>query len=130
MSLIQNQNHGWNHESVHVTDRFNPSFRRNESFGYHPLEQHHYNYTVMMERRQRFLRSYQFSRKKSLTEKIKGSLIRVKKVLWGRLRSARRVKRLVFSMFRIKCGFYRRRRWFSRLLNVHKYRTRTDLGCC
>ncbi|KAE9589526.1 hypothetical protein Lal_00000423 [Lupinus albus] len=87
----------------------NPLFRT-ESFGHHNyhLEQ---NYT-MIEKRQLFLRSYQFSRKKSLTERIKGSLIRVKKILCLRLRSA---KRFVFSRF--KCAFYYRRRRFSKLLN-------------
>ncbi|OIV91053.1 hypothetical protein TanjilG_17013 [Lupinus angustifolius] len=87
----------------------NPLFRT-ESFG-------HYNYNpeqnyTMIEKRQLFLRSYQFSRKKSLSERIKGSMIRAKKVIWLRLRSARR---LVLS--RLKCAFYYRRRRFSKLLN-------------
>ncbi|XP_061339225.1 uncharacterized protein LOC133310737 [Gastrolobium bilobum] len=68
---------------------------------------------------QLFLRSYQFCPKKSLTERIKGSLVRVKKVVWLRLRSATRLRKMVFSRFRIKCGFYYRRRRFSPLLNGH-----------
>ncbi|KAE9618882.1 hypothetical protein Lal_00046896 [Lupinus albus] len=91
----------------------NPLFR-SESFGhynYHPDQ----NYT-MIEKRQLFLRSYQFSRNKSLSERIKGSMIRAKKVMWLRLRYARR---LVFSRF--KCAFYYRRRRFSKLLNRKSY---------
>ncbi|CAL0316525.1 unnamed protein product [Lupinus luteus] len=66
----------------------------------------------MIEKRQLFLRSYQFSRKKSLTERIKGSIVRVKKVVWLRLRSVRR-----FVLSRFKCAFYYRRIRVSRLLN-------------
>ena len=113
---------------ANVMGSMNPLFR-SESFGhyhsyyYHPEQ----NYT-MMEKRQVFLRSYQFCRKKSLTERIKGSLVRVKKVVWLRLRSARRLRRLVFSRFRIKCGFYYRRRRFSRLLNGHN--RKSDSSSC
>ncbi|KAK7337628.1 hypothetical protein VNO77_18211 [Canavalia gladiata] len=94
----------------------NPLFR-SESFGhYYPEAEHNY---TMMEKRQLFLRSYQFCRKKSFAERIKGSLVRAKKIVWLRLRSATRLRRLVFSRFRVKCGFYYRRRRFSRLLNGH-----------
>ncbi|KAE9611889.1 hypothetical protein Lal_00048877 [Lupinus albus] len=82
----------------------NPFFRT-EYFGYYP----EHNYT-MLEKRQLFLRSYQFSRKKSLTERIKGSIFRVNKVVWLRLRS---VRKFVFSRF--KCAFYYRRIRFSKL---------------
>ncbi|XP_030540689.1 uncharacterized protein LOC115748365 [Rhodamnia argentea] len=51
----------------------------------------------MMEKRQLFLRSYQFSRKRSLSERIRRSLRRVKRVVWFRLRSARRFRRLVWA---------------------------------
>ncbi|XP_039162858.1 uncharacterized protein LOC104426552 [Eucalyptus grandis] len=51
----------------------------------------------MMEKRQLFLRSYQFSRKRSLGERIRRSLRRVKRVVWLRLRSARRFRRLVWA---------------------------------
>ncbi|RYR39508.1 hypothetical protein Ahy_A09g045069 isoform B [Arachis hypogaea] len=70
----------------------------------------------MIEKRQVFLRSYQFCRKKSLVDRIKGSLFRVKKVVWLRLRSARRLRLLIFS--RLKRAFYYRRRRFSRLFNA------------
>ncbi|XP_027353483.1 uncharacterized protein LOC113863905 [Abrus precatorius] len=100
---------------VNVMGTLNPLFR-SESFGnYYPEAEHNY---TMMEKRQVFLRSYHFSRKKSFTERIKGSLVRVKKVLCLRLRSAKRLRRSVFSGFRIKRGFYYRRR-FSWLLNSH-----------
>ncbi|KAF8038656.1 hypothetical protein BT93_B1252 [Corymbia citriodora subsp. variegata] len=51
----------------------------------------------MMEKRQLFLRSYQFSRKRSLGERIRRSLRRVKRIVWFRLRSARRFRRLVWA---------------------------------
>ena len=98
---IMNQNH---------VVGLNPIFR-NESFGYYIAEQ---NY-MMMEKRQLFLRSYQFCRKRSLSERIKGSLVRVKRVICLRLRSACRIRKLVCS--RLRYGFYYRRRRFLRLLN-------------
>ncbi|XP_061366297.1 uncharacterized protein LOC133309527 [Gastrolobium bilobum] len=123
MTMFQNQKRSESH--VTVMGNQNPLFR-SESFGYyhyHPEQ----NYT-MMEKRQLFLRSYQFCRKKSLTERIKGSLVRVKKVVWLRLRSATRLRRTVFSRFRIKCGFYYRRRRFSQLLNCHN--RKSDSSSC
>uniref|UniRef100_A0A7N2L5D8 Uncharacterized protein n=1 Tax=Quercus lobata TaxID=97700 RepID=A0A7N2L5D8_QUELO len=65
---------------------------RSESFGYYSEQ----NYT-MMEKRQLFLRSYQFCRKRSLSERLKGSFIRVKRVICFRLRSARRFRKLFLS---------------------------------
>ncbi|KAI4301631.1 hypothetical protein L6164_034891 [Bauhinia variegata] len=112
MILIQNH-------SGSMNLKMNPLFR-SESFGNYYPEQ---NYT-MMEKRQLFLRSYQFSRKKSLTERIKGSLVRVKKVVWLRLRYAVRLRRLV--SYRFKCGFYYRRRRFFRLLNTHNRKTESS----
>ncbi|KAL2345561.1 hypothetical protein Fmac_006846 [Flemingia macrophylla] len=106
MTLIRNNETG-------SSFTLNPLFR-SESFG--PEVEHSYS---MMEKRQLFLRSYQFCRKKSLKERVKGSLVRVKKVLCLRLRSAKRLRRVVFSRIRIKCGFYYRKRRFSRLLNAH-----------
>ncbi|XP_017433214.1 uncharacterized protein LOC108340381 [Vigna angularis] len=94
----------------------NPLFQ-SESFGhYYPDAEHNY---TMMEKSQLFLRSYRFCQNKSLEESVKGSLVRVKKVLWLRLRSAKKLRRLVVSRIRIKCGFYYRRRRFSHLLNAH-----------
>nr|KYP71694.1 hypothetical protein KK1_010963 [Cajanus cajan] len=84
----------------------------------------------MMEKRQLFLRSYQFCRKKSLKERVKGSLVRVKKVLCLRLRSAKRLPRVLFSRIRIKCGFYYRKRRFSRLLNAHTHTRKFHSSSC
>ncbi|KAL5068918.1 hypothetical protein RYX36_019805 [Vicia faba] len=107
----------------------NPLFR-SESFGYYNYFPDQ-NYT-MMEKRQLFLRSYQFCRKKSLTERIKGSLIRAKKVVWLKLRHARGLRKLVFFP-RFKCAFYyRRRRFFSQLLNTssNSHKLKTESSTC
>ncbi|WZZ41965.1 hypothetical protein YC2023_038224 [Brassica napus] len=72
-----------------------------------------------VEKRQLFLKSYQFSRKQSLTERIKRSVGRVvKKVVGMKLKSAKRLKRVVWS--RLKTAFFYRRRRFSRLLHPNK----------
>ncbi|KAG2316604.1 hypothetical protein Bca52824_019726 [Brassica carinata] len=52
-------------------------------------------YGEYLEKRQLFLRSYQFSRKQSFAEKVTRSKRRVKKFVWTRLRSARRLKRML-----------------------------------
>ncbi|XP_054800482.1 uncharacterized protein LOC129304741 [Prosopis cineraria] len=94
----------------------NPIFR-SESLGYCLPEQSY----SMMEKRQLFLRSYQFCRKKSVAERIKGSLARAKKAVWlSWLRSALGLRKLVFSRF--QCGFHYRRRRFFRLFNVYPCR--------
>ncbi|KAI9099045.1 hypothetical protein K1719_024812 [Acacia pycnantha] len=102
-------------ESQVMSMRVNPIFR-SDSFSYNLPEQSY----SMMEKRQLFLRSYQFCRKKSVAERIKGSLASAKKAVWRRLRSALGLRKLVFSRF--KCGFYYRRRRFFRLFNGHPYR--------
>ncbi|KAL5069646.1 hypothetical protein RYX36_020533 [Vicia faba] len=102
---------------------------RGESFGYNNYFPDQ-NYT-MMEKRHLFLRSYQFCRKKSLTERIKGSLVHAKKVVRLKLRQARGLRKLVFFP-RFKCGFYyRRRRFFSQLLNSssNSQKRKTDFPC-
>ncbi|OIT40419.1 hypothetical protein A4A49_59042 [Nicotiana attenuata] len=70
-----------------------------------------------LEKRQLFLRSYQFSRKQSVTEKMKNSFFRVKRVIWVKLKSARKIRKLVW--LRLKYGIFgcRRRRVFCRLQN-------------
>ena len=102
----------------------NMALSRSESFG----SGHFYNYNnnstssnslgylynMNIEKRQLFLRSYQFSRKKSLSERIKRSLVRVKRVIWVRLKSARRF-RYKLSCFRLAFSYRRRR--FVRLIN-------------
>ncbi|CAA2995373.1 Hypothetical predicted protein [Olea europaea subsp. europaea] len=80
-----------------------------------------------LEKRQLFLRSYQFSRKQSLTEKIKKSLFRVKRVIWGRFRSARKLRKILW--LRLTNGLFftsSRRRSSSRrfFLRLHGYATR------
>ncbi|XP_059311220.1 uncharacterized protein LOC132062716 [Lycium ferocissimum] len=80
-----------------------------------------------IEKRQLFLRSYQFSRKQSVSEKIKKSFFRVKRVIWVKLRSARKIRKLVW--LRLKYGIfgYRRRRFFRRLSNSSYYNSTS--GC-
>ncbi|KAI5326187.1 PREDICTED: unknown [Prunus dulcis] len=85
------------------------------------------NYT-MMEKRQLFLRSYQFSRKKSLTERIKGSFCKAKKVIWLRLRSARKLRKLV--CFRLRYGLAYRRRRLCRLLNNYHHTRKCNNSYC
>ncbi|KAK2966185.1 hypothetical protein RJ640_008751 [Escallonia rubra] len=70
-----------------------------------------------MEKRQLFLRSYQFSRKKSVGERIRRSFFRVKRVIWVRLRSARKLRKMIW--FRLRNGLFysTRRRMFLRLHN-------------
>ncbi|KAK6805176.1 hypothetical protein RDI58_002961 [Solanum bulbocastanum] len=74
-----------------------------------------------IEKRQLFLRSYQFSRKKSVSERIKKSFFRVKRVIWVKLRSARKIRKLVW--LRLKYGIfgYRRRRFFRQIQNSSYY---------
>ncbi|KAM3219386.1 hypothetical protein P3L10_023917 [Capsicum annuum] len=76
-----------------------------------------------MEKRQLFLRSYQFSRKKSASERIKKSFFRVKRVIWVKLRSATKIRKLVWLRFKYGIFGYRRRRrtFFRRLQNSSYY---------
>ncbi|KAL6964543.1 hypothetical protein U1Q18_035594 [Sarracenia purpurea var. burkii] len=86
-----------------------PVFR--SETGYYP-----YHPYTDMEKRQLFLRSYQFSRKKSVSERIKGSFFRVKRVIWVRLRSARKIRKMIW--FRLRYShFYSSRK--SRFLRLH-----------
>ncbi|KAM5560831.1 hypothetical protein ABKV19_021801 [Rosa sericea] len=89
-----------------------------------------YNYVMMekMEKRQLFLRSYQFCRKKSLAEKIKGSLVKVKRVICLRLRNAKKLRKSV--CFRFRYGFSFRRRRICRLLNYYRHNRKCDNSYC
>lgn len=80
-------------------------------------------YTDMMEKRQLFLRSYQFSRKKSMAERIKGSFFRVKRVIGVRLRSATKLRKVVWLRIRSFGLFYstRRRKFFFLRLHHHNH---------
>nr|XP_027114998.1 uncharacterized protein LOC113733058 [Coffea arabica] len=94
------------------------TFMRSDNMGY-----------TDMEKRQLFLRSYQFSRKKSMAERIKKSFFRVKRVIWVRLRSAKKIRKMVWS--RLKYGFFftsRRRRFFLRLHGNNHYATSHGLS--
>ncbi|XP_022719100.1 uncharacterized protein LOC111277142 [Durio zibethinus] len=110
-----------NHSLNHVDANPVSSICRSESFPYGYIEHN----CMMMEKRQLFLRSYQFCRKRSLGERIKRSLVRVKRVMWFRLRSARKLRRLVFS--RLRFAFYLGRRYI-RLKNNH-YRHSRNSSC-
>lgn len=109
-----------------ISNPLSSSIYRSESFsygyGYMNMEQSY----LMMEKRQVFLRSYQFCRKRSLSERIKRSLVRVKKVVWFRLRSARKLRRLVLS--RLRLAFYRRRR-YTRVMNMNNHYHRHHSSC-
>ncbi|XP_015570443.1 uncharacterized protein LOC8274982 [Ricinus communis] len=84
--------------------------------------------SLMMEKRQLFLRSYQFCRKQSLSERMKRSLVKIKKGMWLRLRSARKLRRLVWS--RLRFAFYcRRRRRFLRLLSPNHHNSYSSSSC-
>ncbi|CAN6467496.1 unnamed protein product [Victoria cruziana] len=62
---------------------------------------HCYHYSSSyFEKRQAFLRSYQFSRKKGIAERIRLSLARAKRVVWRKLRSFRRVRRTMWLRLR------------------------------
>ncbi|GFP80414.1 hypothetical protein PHJA_000184800 [Phtheirospermum japonicum] len=82
-----------------------------------------------LEKRQLFLRSYQFSRKQSLSERIKKSFFRVRnrvrKVIWGRFRSVRKLRKLLW--LKLKTGIFftaRRRRFFIRNCKYNYYSSR------
>ncbi|XP_076911553.1 uncharacterized protein LOC143569560 [Bidens hawaiensis] len=63
------------------------------------------SYTAIteVEKRQLFLRSYQFSRKLSAGQRMKRSLFRVKKLIWVKLRSAKKIRKIIwFRLFRRK----------------------------
>ncbi|KAF8099362.1 hypothetical protein N665_0245s0040 [Sinapis alba] len=76
----------------------------------------HGAYGEYLEKRQLFLRSYQFSRKQSFSEKVTRSARRVKRFVWTRLRTAKRLKRVVWS--RLRTAFFYRRKRFFRLLHL------------
>ncbi|KAH6772610.1 hypothetical protein C2S51_011014 [Perilla frutescens var. frutescens] len=71
-----------------------------------------------LEKRQLFLRSYQFSRKQSMAERINKSFFRVRKSISLRFRSVRKLRKVLW--FKLKNGLFfttRRRRFFLRLHN-------------
>ncbi|XP_051146554.1 uncharacterized protein LOC127262087 [Andrographis paniculata] len=62
-----------------------------------------------VEKRQLFLRSYQFSRKQSVGERIRRSIWRVKRVIWGKFRSARKLRKMLWLKLKTGVFFTRRR---------------------
>ncbi|GAB2282513.1 hypothetical protein Dimus_017054 [Dionaea muscipula] len=67
-----------------------------------------------MENRQQILRSYQFTRKQSLGEKIRSWLIKARRIIWLRFQSASRLRRVIWS--RLHSAVSRRRWRLSRSL--------------
>ncbi|RWR94474.1 hypothetical protein CKAN_02377000 [Cinnamomum micranthum f. kanehirae] len=77
-----------------------------------------------MEKRQLFLRSYNLSRKKSAMERLKLSLIRVRRVVWLKLR---RLRRFIWSRFKHGYNYGGRRR--SRLHPFINMNMNTKMDC-
>ncbi|CAA7017198.1 unnamed protein product [Microthlaspi erraticum] len=100
-----------------MSEKLKPVFRSRSSSGDFCYYGHGGGYGEYLEKRQMFLRSYQFSRKQSFAEKVTSSVKRVKRFVWTRLRSARRLKRVVWS--RLRSAFFNRRKRFFRFLNLH-----------
>lgn len=121
MAVVMNRNFSYNtshHLGPTPLSRSSSYGTWNDLLGGYSNSSEHFSSSsvVMMEKRRLFLRSYHFCRKRTLTERIKGSLIRTKKAMWLRLRSARKIRRLVWSRLRYAFCFRRRRR-FLRLVN-------------
>ncbi|KAG6482965.1 uncharacterized protein LOC122016497 [Zingiber officinale] len=53
-----------------------------------------------MERRRLYLRSYHFSRNRPAGERARGTLLRVRRLVWVRLREARRLPRILWAKLR------------------------------
>ncbi|KAK9670059.1 hypothetical protein RND81_13G174000 [Saponaria officinalis] len=105
--------------TTHNPTHLAPIFRPDPGTRYQP--------NGYLERRQLFLRSYQFSRKRSLGEKLKRSLVRVKRLFSVRFRSARKLRRVVWSDLRY--ALYVKRRRLSRLVNYYYYNVNSSNKC-
>ncbi|MFS8002475.1 hypothetical protein Hanom_Chr13g01202491 [Helianthus anomalus] len=92
----------------------NPIFR-SESFTGMGLGSGPYTAITEVEKRQLFLRSYQFSRKQSSGQRVKRSLFRVKKLIWVKLRSARKIQKMIWLRLRHGLFYGFRRKRFVRL---------------
>ncbi|RRT40983.1 hypothetical protein B296_00058153 [Ensete ventricosum] len=73
-----------------------------------------------LERRQLFLRSYHFSRRQGPRQRVRRTLLRVRRLVWARLRAARRLPRLLWAKLRavLSGGGGGRRRHSHRLGSV------------
>ncbi|KAG6590523.1 hypothetical protein SDJN03_15946, partial [Cucurbita argyrosperma subsp. sororia] len=80
---------------------------RSESLRYYYSDQGYSS--TLMEKRQLFLRSYQFCTKKSVPQKINASLLKIKRVIWVRL------KNLLLHSCRLRNASRSRRRRSVRL---------------
>lgn len=78
-------------------------------------------YKQHLEKRQLFLRSYQFSRKQSVGEKIKKSFFRVKKVIWVRLKSATKFRKMLCFKINITVGLFLNNRIRRRRSNLPRH---------
>ncbi|KAL7119794.1 hypothetical protein ACP275_02G083700 [Erythranthe tilingii] len=95
------------------------------NYSYMMRSEQQMGYTELLEKRQLFLRSYQFSRKQSLGERIKNSFSRVRKVMWARFRSVRKLRKILW--LKLKNGIFftttttrrRRRRLLFLRCNYH-----------
>ncbi|KAL9685624.1 hypothetical protein QQ045_023075 [Rhodiola kirilowii] len=74
-----------------------------------------YDIVSAMEKRQLFLRSYHFSRKRSVSERINRFAVKVKRVILFRLQSVKKLRKVAWSelCFRQRRFHYR----FGRLVN-------------
>nr|XP_043622890.1 uncharacterized protein LOC122594510 [Erigeron canadensis] len=81
-------------------------------------------YTITeVEKRRLFLKSYQFSRKQSTSQKMKRCLFRVKKLIWVKLRSTKKIHKMIW--FRLRHGLFyglrRNKKTFIRLNHHHHH---------
>ncbi|XP_072975806.1 uncharacterized protein [Typha angustifolia] len=79
-----------------------------------------------MERRQLFLRSYQFSRKLTAGERVRRSLVRVRRLVWIRMR---KLPRLVWSRLSSSLWARGRRRSFHRHVVLRPRRRSSPVPC-
>ncbi|KAI3676105.1 hypothetical protein L1987_85704 [Smallanthus sonchifolius] len=93
----------------------NPIFRIQSLTGCTGTVMGPYSAITGVEKRQLFLRSYQFSRKQSASQRMKRSLFRMKRLIWVKLRSVKKIHKMIW--FRLRHGFFFgfRRKRFVRL---------------
>ncbi|KAI3509175.1 hypothetical protein L2E82_24373 [Cichorium intybus] len=91
----------------------NPIFRSESLTAMGTSYPYPYSAITEVEKRQLFLRSYQFSRKQSGGQRVKRSLFRVKKLIWVKLRAAKKIHKMIWMKLRhgfsFSYGFRRKR---------------------
>ncbi|XP_031486299.1 uncharacterized protein LOC116254835 [Nymphaea colorata] len=85
---------------------FRPDFGYSDQ--YPSYSSYSYYSCPYFEKRQAFLRSYRFCRKRGTVERVKLSFARAKKVVWSKLRSARRIRRVLWLRLRLALSCRRR----------------------